>query len=165
MARYTVTKWYSESRICYTRTMVKSISTTASRPSSVVVVQRGEELHAALNAYAREHGLQGAWMQGLGGSGTVTLGFYDIETKTYEWNTFNTPLEIVNLTGDLTIVDGEPFWHVHGTFGTREYQAIGGHVKELVVGLTCEILVTPLDAALTRTFDDETGLKLIRETA
>lgn len=60
-------------------------------------------------------------------------------------------------------VDSEPFWHVHGTFGSWDLAGVGGHVKEMVVGLTCELLVTPLDGPLTRIFDDETGLKLISE--
>lgn len=132
-----------------------------SNQADVVVIRRGEEVMTRLTEYAREHDLKAAWISGLGGSGIVTLGFYDIEAKAYEWQEFATPLEILNLTGNLAIVDGEPFWHVHGTFGGRDYRAIGGHVKELVVGLTCELLVTPLDTPLTRIFDDETGLKLL----
>ena len=38
-------------------------------------------------------------------------------------------------------------------------------MKEMTVGLTCELLVTPLDAPLTRRFDDETGLKLLDKTS
>ena len=34
----------------------------------------------------------------------------------------------------------------------------------MTVGLTCELLITPLDTPLTRTFDDETGLKLLDKT-
>lgn len=132
-----------------------------SNQADVVVIRRGEEVMTRLTEYARKRNLKAAWISGLGGSGTVALGFYDIEAKAYEWQELATPLEILNLTGNLAIVDGEPFWHVHGTFGGRDYQAIGGHVKELVVGLTCELLVTPLDTPLTRTFDDETGLKLL----
>lgn len=140
---------------------VDSMKEFASSNGTVIVVNRGEEVTTRLTEYARQHNLTAAWVSGLGGAGTATLGFYDIEAKDYEWRQYNTPLEILNLTGNLAIIDDEPFWHIHGTFGTRDYQAIGGHVKELVVGLTCELLVTPLDTPLTRTFDDETGLKLL----
>lgn len=50
--------------------------------------------------------------------------------------TFDEQLEIVNLTGDLVWVDGEPFWHIHGTFSRRDFRIISGHVTELDVGLT-----------------------------
>lgn len=127
----------------------------------LLVIKRGEEVMSRLIEYAWEHQLARAWVSGLGGAGAVTLGFYNLETKSYEWSEFDTPLEILNLTGNMTIVDGEPFWHIHGTFGNQKLQTIGGHVKELTVGLTCELLITPLETPLTRTFDDETGLKLL----
>ncbi len=127
----------------------------------LLVLKRGEELHASLIAYVRDHDLTSAWVQGLGGSGTVTLGYYNFDTREYEWREFTDPLEILTLTGNMSIVDGEPFWHIHGSFGKRDFNLVGGHVRELVVGLTCELLITPLEAPLTRTFDDETGLKLL----
>lgn len=131
--------------------------------SNILVINRGEELIALLTQYAKGENLTSAWLSGLGGSGNVTLGFYDIETKEYEWKEFNEPQEILNLTGNLSWVDGEPFWHVHGAFSGRDLNAVGGHVKELVVGLTCEVLITPLETPLTRVFDDETGLKLLQK--
>lgn len=127
----------------------------------LIVINRGENVMAQLASYAKERKLKSAWMSGLGGSGEVILGFYDIGSKEYEWKKFDWPLEIVNLTGNLSWVDGEPFWHVHGTFSSRNLQAVGGHVKELVVGLTCEVLVTPLTTPMTRLYDEETGLKLL----
>ena len=129
--------------------------------NSVLVLKRGEELHAALARYAETSGLQSAWLSGLGGAGSVTLGFYDINAKSYIWKTYDTPLEIVSLTGNLAFADGQQFWHVHGVFSDAENQTIGGHVKELIVGLTTELHVTSLDQPLLRQFDDETGLKLL----
>lgn len=137
----------------------------SSKNSDLLVINRGEELLAQLMGCAKERNLTSAWLSGLGGSGKVTLGFYDIETKEYEWKEFNEPQEILNLTGNLSWVDGEPFWHVHGTFSGRNLTTVGGHVKELVVGLTCEILVTPLETPLTRVFNDETGLQLLQRKA
>lgn len=127
----------------------------------LLVIHKGEELLAQLSAFAKEKGLKSAWMSGLGGSGTVTLGYFEHAAKEYEWTTFDDPLEITNLTGILAWLDGEPFWHVHGTFAGRDLQAVGGHVKKLVVGLTCEVLVTPIDVPMTRIYDGETGLKLL----
>lgn len=133
----------------------------ANKNGDVLVLKRGEELHASLIAYAREHGLESAWLSGLGGSGTVTLGYYNFETKEYEWREFDNDLEITGLTGNLSIVDGEPFWHIHGTFGGPDFAVVGGHVKEMIVGLTCELHITPLGTAMTRKYDEETGLKLL----
>src|ERR1044072_5797353 len=129
--------------------------------STLLVLKRGEELHSVLADYARETGLTSAWLSGLGGAGKATLGYYSLETRSYQWQEFKGPLEILSLTGNLSMVDGEPFWHIHGSLSDTQLQAIGGHVKELTVGPTCELLITPLSLALTRLPDDETGMKLI----
>jgi hypothetical protein len=133
----------------------------ASPNSTLLVLKRGEELQTVLAAYARETGLTSAWLTGLGGAGTATLGYYSLETKSYQWQEVTGPLEILSLTGNLSLVEGKPFWHIHGSFSDTRLQAIGGHVKELTVGPTCELLITPLALPLTRTPDDETGMKLI----
>jgi predicted DNA-binding protein with PD1-like motif len=133
----------------------------ASSNSTLLVLKRGEELHSALATFARETGITSAWLSGLGGAARATLGYYSLETKSYQWQEFEGPLEILSLTGNLSMVDGEPFWHIHGSFSDTELQAVGGHVKELTVGPTCELLITPLSLSLTRLPDDETGMKLI----
>ena len=142
---------------CYTKYM----KAFANPHSTLLVLKRGEELHDKLQAYAREHELKGAWVQGLGGSGAMTLGYYNLAEREYEWREFSEPMEILSLQGNLAWVDGKPFWHVHGSFGARDFTSIAGHVKSMTVNLTCELLITTLDMPLTRTFDDKTGLKLL----
>lgn len=134
----------------------------ANPDGTTLVLQRGEELIAALNDHARTENLAGAWLQaGIGGAGSATLAYYDLETRSYIDRTFDEPLEILSLQGNLAWVDGEPFWHIHGTFGTRDYRSIGGHVKRLDIALTGELLLTPTLTRLTRSDDEATGLKLI----
>lgn len=131
--------------------------------SSVLVLERGEELHASLEAFAVDSGLKSAWVSGLGGADKAILGFYDIATKEYVWSEFDEPLEIVSLTGNLSIVEGKPFWHVHGVFSGRNFQTVGGHVKKLVIGLTGELHITPFNTSVSRKHDETTGLKLLYE--
>jgi len=117
---------------------------------------------SALVEFARTQNLQSAWVQGIGGAAKTTIGFRDPAAKEYIWHTYDQPLEIVSLQGNVAWVDGEPFWHVHGTFSGADYEAIGGHVKELIVGLTCELFITPTPFKLIRSHDEDTGLKLIQ---
>lgn len=128
----------------------------------VLVLKRGEELMNTLKIDAQENNFASAWLQsGLGGAESVVLSFYDLNTKEYKDKTFNESLEIVSLQGNLSSVDGELFWHVHGTFGRRDYQTISGHVKELTIALTGELLIVPLETPLTRMYDETTGLQLL----
>lgn len=129
----------------------------------LLVLKKGEELMQSLNAYATKHNLKGGWVNIIGGAAKVTLGYYRHDTREYQWEIFDEPLEIIGLQGNLAYVDGKPFWHIHGTFSRLDYSVIGGHVKECVIGLTGEVALTPHAKQLTRLFDDETGLKLLTE--
>ncbi len=129
--------------------------------SHLLVLATGEELHESLQVYATDTGMRSAAVQAIGSASSVELGFYIPDMREYHWQTFVESLEIINLTGNLSIVDGQPFWHIHGTFGKSDYQTIAGHVRRLVVGMTCELVITPIDVNVTRRYDDETGLKLL----
>lgn len=130
--------------------------------ADVLILERGEELMSALLDYTEESNLTGAWLKsGLGGAENVVLSFYDLDKKEYIDKTFDEPLEILSLQGNLAWVDDKPFWHVHGVFGTSDYKSIGGHVKSLVIALTGELYISPLDVQMTRAYDETTGLKLL----
>lgn len=128
---------------------------------TVLVLKRGEEIVETLTKYVSENHLTAAWISGLGGASSITIAWYDITTKKYIDRTIDDALEILNLTGNISIKDNEPFLHLHGTFAGSDYGAVGGHVKSLTVGLTCEIVLTKLIAPLTRNYDGETGLHLL----
>lgn len=128
----------------------------------VVILERGEELINALSRYAKQKELAGAWIQsGVGGSGSAVLSFYDLQTRTYIDTELNGPLEILSLSGNLAWNDDEPFWHIHGVFGTNDFRSVGGHIKKLEIALTAEILLSPLGNRLSRVYDETTGLKLL----
>lgn len=130
--------------------------------ATVLVLKRGEELIQTLTDYAREHGLTQAWLaSGLGGASSVTIAWYELAKESYIDKTYDDAMEISSLSGNLSMVDGQPFWHIHGTFAGQDYAAVAGHVKSLTVGLTCELLITLLETPMTRALDEDTGLKLL----
>lgn len=137
----------------------------ANEHTQIIVLEKGEDLHTTLQALALSSGWSSAWVQGLGGAALITLGFFDPVKKEYQWKTVTGQHEILGLQGNLAWVDGKPFWHIHGTFSGPDFTVIGGHVRDLLVGLTCEVAITPLETPLTRVFDDDTGLKLLHRRA
>jgi len=124
-------------------------------------LQRGESLINALNTFAREAKLKSAWCQGIGGAESATIGYYDLANRNYLWHDINELVEITSLSGNLAWVDDEPFWHLHGVFGDKNFQSLSGHIKNLTVGATCEIFVHSSQRKITRALDPEVGLKLL----
>jgi predicted DNA-binding protein with PD1-like motif len=128
----------------------------------VVRLDRGEKLSQAMEQFFDGNDLEGASVTAVGGAEQIELGFYDLETKEYLWKTFPDLYEITGLLGTIALDEqGKLMYHLHGTFAGRDYQVVGGHVKDFVVGGTCELFIHRTYQPLRRKTDDTTGLKLL----
>lgn len=128
----------------------------------IVRISKGELLMESLLRFVNEQGVTAAWVQGLGGAQWAELGFYHLDSQHYEWKRFDELLEITSLQGNIAQNNGETVLHVHGVFGTGSFGAITGHVKEVLIAGTCELLVTAYtNTVLNRKLDDGVGLPLL----
>lgn len=127
-----------------------------------LVVERGEELLEALTRFATETGVRAASFQGIGAVDRLTLGFYDLGARSYERASWEEDLEVASLQGNLAVVDGGPFPHVHGVFGRRDFSTLSGHVFEAVVSVTLELAVTTAPDPVMRQAVDFCDLKLMQ---
>lgn len=128
----------------------------------ILVLEKGDLLLEKLREFTSAHTFKSAWFQGFGGALELEMGYYDLDARVYRWKQYAGVYEITNLQGNIARDNtGEALFHVHGTFSDRECRVIGGHVRKLVVGGTCELLVQPFDRNLTREIDEATGLNLL----
>jgi uncharacterized protein len=128
----------------------------------VIRLEKGELLIESLKRLAGELELKSVWLSGLGGALWAELGFYHLDTKQYSWQRFDRMTEITSLQGNLAWQDDKPIWHIHATLSDDTFHAFGGHVKELAVSGTCELLLHALQGeALARRQDPEIGLSLL----
>lgn len=98
----------------------------------------------------------------IGGVSRVTLGFYDLGKQRYQWSDIAGLREIASLSGTIAYdEDGSLMYHLHGVFGDAGYQTMAGHVKDFVVGGTCEIFVHRAYKPLRRKLDEAVGLKTL----
>ena len=126
-------------------------------------LERGEEVIGALTEWVKERGITAASMVGIGALEQVELGYYELPTKTYHRHTFPEDYELLNLTGNVSLLeDGETFVHAHVTIGGRDYSTKGGHLFSARVAVTVELVLTPLPGQIRRAFDEACGLKLWR---
>ncbi len=133
------------------------------RSSIILRLEKGEKLVEQLNRFAFNHPRKSYWLSGIGSSHDPDIGYFDETILNYQWSVREGVFEIVNLTGNLAWENGQPIWHIHGTFANQTNVTFGGHIRELIVGATCEIHLTEI-APLKRTFDAQIGLKLLDET-
>lgn len=122
---------------------------------------RGEEVIASLTSLAEEEKIQSGFLFGLGAVVNPKLGYFDLEKKEYLSQVFEGDFEIVNLTGNISLLDGKPFIHAHMTISDQECKTYGGHLFSAQIHATGEITIIDLGLAVTRKLDQQVGLKLL----
>jgi uncharacterized protein len=127
-----------------------------------LVLDQGDEVLEGLTRFATETGVRAASLQGIGAVDRLTLGFYDLAATRYLRERWEEDLEVASLIGNIAVVDGGPFPHVHGVFGRRDFSSIAGHVFEAVVSVTVELAVIISPDPVVRQAVDFCDLKLIQ---
>jgi predicted DNA-binding protein with PD1-like motif len=128
----------------------------------VLVFDQGDEVLENLLSFAREHRLSAAEFTGLGALSDAVLGYFDWRKKDYSRIPIEEQVEVLNLTGNVALADGEPKLHPHIVIGKADGTAHGGHLLEAHVRPTLEVIVTESPAHPHRRSDPETGLALLR---
>lgn len=126
----------------------------------LVRFDRGEEILAGLERFARENDVRGADVRAIGSITDPEIGYYDLPRKVYDWRTVSGNFEILSLLGNVSWFQDGPIVHLHIAIGGRDFAAQGGHLKSGRAGATCECVVWTFDEALDRAFNEETGLNL-----
>lgn len=132
-----------------------------SREPFILALNIGENLFEGIMRCAVDAGIKSASLSGLGALDDVTVAYYNLESKTYQTKLFHGMYELVSLNGNIALVDGKPFIHIHAAIGDNQYQLFGGHIMDATVGPSAEITIIPLGGDIHRQYDDRTGLKLM----
>ncbi len=127
----------------------------------VIRLEKDEEIVTALKEALQRAGIEGGFFYGLGVGKDLQLGYFDAVEKNYIRKDFAGEYEFTNLSGNISIADGQIMVHCHVTITDNEFQAFGGHLFEGLVPATLEIIVFPFSKPLTRSQDKTTGLNLL----
>lgn len=127
-----------------------------------IVLEAGDEVSGALQAFAEAERLSASQVTAIGAFEEALIAFFVWDTKSYEDIPVREQVEVLSLNGDITLDDGgKPKLHLHTVLGRRDGSTIGGHLKSGRVRPTLEIIVTESPAHLRRKVDPVSGLPLI----
>lgn len=124
----------------------------------VVRLDAGERIIETLQALCERDTIGGGYFHGLGAVGEAEIGHFDPASNGYDWVRFEGPYEIVSLYGNITTVDGKPSLHAHIALGDNTMAVKGGHLKEAVVSVTCEVTLVRFRDGIGRKRDETSGL-------
>lgn len=127
-----------------------------------LIFDKGDEVVSTIEAFAAEHQLVASRMTAIGALESVTLGYFNWETKEYDRNEFDEQVEVLSMIGDLAHDGKKVKLHAHIVLGRRDSSAIGGHLLHAIVRPTLEVLLIDSPSYLKRVKDPESGLALIK---
>jgi predicted DNA-binding protein with PD1-like motif len=122
-------------------------------------LERGEEVVGTVTEWVAHHPLPHARLHGIGALRDVTLGYFDVDSRSYRRRELPGSWELLSLAGNLGWVDGAPVLHAHAVVGGPEMEVRGGHLFAGTVSVTCELFLVCDGTRLERVLDPETGLK------
>ena len=125
-----------------------------------VRLEVGDEIVSSVTQLAERENISFAEVSAIGAADKVTMGLYNLQEKKYHQITFNEPLELTSLLGNITRKDGKAYVHLHANFANEECAAFGGHLNEAYISATCEMFVRTLDAQMNRTVCEKTGINI-----
>ncbi len=112
-------------------------------------VPEGEELLKFINEFAKKNNVLIGTVSAIGTLKNPKIGYFDEKNQKYMVIELRGTYELVSLTGNISIRDGEPFAHVHVALGDSKGVLYGGHliegevfVAEVFIG---ELLGEPLE--------------------
>jgi predicted DNA-binding protein with PD1-like motif len=127
----------------------------------IVRLASGELAVQTLTSFLQQQGLEFANLSAAGAVAWVRLGYWNAQSKQYEYRDVDEQLEVVSFQGNAALKDGEPFLHLHGVFGRHDFSVLGGHIKEARVHPTLEVWLRAEDVPVRRAHDAASGLDLL----
>ena len=110
---------------------------------------RGEAFPATLADWCASCGPCGAVILcGVGMMKDAELGVFD--GTAYTRKTITGPSEVLSLQGNVSMLEGRPFVHVHAVLGGHDFSASGGHLFSGIVDVTLEVALCMIPSPLER---------------
>jgi predicted DNA-binding protein with PD1-like motif len=143
---------------------VKLLSTNGAVKTYVLVFAKGDEVMAGLTEFAQQYNVKSAHYQAIGDALSAKIGVYDYSRKQFKVIPITEPAEVTSLTGDIAVLNGKPAPHSHLNLAAADGTVRGGHLLELFIGPTLELVVTVEPTPLYKKHNEEFDANVIDPT-
>ncbi len=127
----------------------------------ILRLEAGELVIETLTAFLRAENIEFANVSAAGAIEWACLGYWNPDTRAYEWRDFSEQMEVVSFQGDASLKVGAPFLHLHGVFSRHDFSTVGGHIMEARVRPTLEVWLRTEATPVWRARDAASGLDLL----
>ncbi|AMR32462.1 hypothetical protein A0256_14035 [Mucilaginibacter sp. PAMC 26640] len=134
---------------------VKLLSTNGKTKTYLLVLATGDEVTSGIAEFAQKYQVKNAHYTAFGDASSAKFGWYDKDRKMFKLSDIAEPSEVTGLVGDISLYNGKPFAHSHGSVATSDGICHGGHLLELIVGPTFEFYITVEPTAVYKKISPE----------
>lgn len=124
----------------------------------IVSLKSHSNIVEALTDFVQNQNIQAGEVTGIGAVSEATLRFFSFETKSYVDKTFHEQMEVANISGNVSVIEGKPVLHLHITLGRQDYTALAGHLLEAKINGAGEFILYSLHTRAVKIKDLETGI-------
>jgi len=107
-------------------------------------IYKGEDLLQTIQQFCVHHQIPCGLIQGIGAVDQATYSVYDQKSKKYIKFNRTEELEILSLSGNVSLFDDKPMVHAHIALSDREGKACGGHLMSGTRVYSAEIFIQEL---------------------
>ncbi len=124
-------------------------------------IEKDEFLLEKLNEIIIKENIKLGFITGIGALQNLNFSYYIQDEKKYVSKAINKNVEVLNLTGNISIKDNKPFAHCHITVADEKGNSFGGHLAEKSKVFAFEYTIFVFEGEeKIRKFDKVTGLSL-----
>ena len=144
---------------------VQLLSGEGGQKEYAVIFRTGDEAYSGLREFAQKYDVTSAHFTAIGAISGATIAWLDTSRKLYKVMPFTGQMEVVSMTGDIALSNGKPYVHTHAVLGLPDGTTRGGHVVEMFVRPTLEVMITVDPKGMQRVHDPETDMTIITPPA
>ncbi|MFP8892633.1 MULTISPECIES: PPC domain-containing DNA-binding protein [Chryseobacterium] len=124
----------------------------------IVSIENHSNIVEALTDFIQNQNIRAGEVTGIGAVSEATLRFFNPATKKYVDRTFKEQMEVTNISGNVSEIEGEQTLHLHITLGRQDYTALAGHLLEAKIQGAGEFIFYPLATRVVKIKNEETGI-------
>ena len=111
----------------------------------VVSIKNHTDLAESIMTFCKDMKITAGSITGIGAINEATLRCYDPRSKKYDDKTFKEQMEVANLTGNVFVMNGESYTHLHCVLGRTDYTALAGHLLSARLNGAGEVVILIMD--------------------
>ncbi|RFM26845.1 PPC domain-containing DNA-binding protein [Deminuibacter soli] len=143
---------------------VKLLSTVGETKTYALIFSTGDEVVSGLTEFAQKYNVKSAHYTAIGDATSAKVGWYDKSRKMFKVIPIPEPSEVTSLVGDVAVFGGKPVAHSHVNVATEDGLTHGGHLLQLIVGPTLELIITVEPTPMYKVLNEEFGAGVIDPT-